>query len=263
MEELVYYIPEELLPFKEQLLATKQPFIEIIPAETAPEHPWQSKFGGNPYLPKGTEFPRDPEGRHLFFLAQINFEEVPEFAPFPAKGMLQFYIADDELFGQNPDQPKEQHRFRVLYFPETITDTSQLQSDFSFLPEYGELPVYPGQSYGMIFEMSREIVPFTDYQFAHHFSEDFFAQFGEKQWEVLGLYQEEVSSEGHKIGGYAHFAQEDFRSPENPLVLLFQMDTDVEMESMWGDMGTANFFIDEADLKQLDFSKVLYHWDSH
>ncbi|MDE5859478.1 MAG: DUF1963 domain-containing protein, partial [Oscillospiraceae bacterium] len=30
---------------------------------------------------------------------------------------------------------------------------------------------------------------------------------------------------------------------------------------MWGDMGVANFFISENDLKNLDFSKVAYNWD--
>ncbi len=263
MEENVYYIPEELLPYKDQLLDTRQPFIEIIPDEAAPEKPWQSCFGGQPYLPKGTEFPKDAEGRHLFFLAQINFAEVPELAPFPTQGILQFYIADDELFGLNLDDPTQQNHFRVLYFPEVVEDESKLQSDFSFLPEYGDLPVYPGTSFAMTFEILREVVPVSDYHFFQHFPENFFEQFGEKRWEIQGLYQDEVTAEGHKIGGYAHFAQEDFRNPENPLLLLFQMDTDVEMECMWGDMGTANFFISEADLKNRDFSKVHYLWSAH
>ena len=30
---------------------------------------------------------------------------------------------------------------------------------------------------------------------------------------------------------------------------------------MWGDVGVANFFIRPEDLKNKDFSKVLYNWD--
>jgi uncharacterized protein YwqG len=43
--------------------------------------------------------------------------------------------------------------------------------------------------------------------------------------------------------------------------LLFQMDTDDEVGIMWGDSGVANFFIIEEDLKNKDFSRVLYNWD--
>ncbi|HMQ90406.1 MAG TPA: YwqG family protein, partial [Flavilitoribacter sp.] len=79
--------------------------------------------------------------------------------------------------------------------------------------------------------------------------------------EIFEWYAHEVSSEGHKVGGYAHFAQQDPRRAEDNLVLLFQMDTDAEMECMWGDMGTAKFFISEQDLKDLNFSRVMYYWD--
>jgi uncharacterized protein YwqG len=30
---------------------------------------------------------------------------------------------------------------------------------------------------------------------------------------------------------------------------------------MFGDVGVANFFITEEDLKKKDFSKVIYNWD--
>ena len=52
-------------------------------------------------------------------------------------------------------------------------------------------------------------------------------------------------------------------SKEENLILLFQMDTDAEMETMWGDMGTAKFFISEEDLSRLDFSRVMFYWDAY
>ena len=30
---------------------------------------------------------------------------------------------------------------------------------------------------------------------------------------------------------------------------------------MWGDAGVANFFISEQDLKNKDFTNVVYNWD--
>ncbi len=256
-------IPELLKPFEAAILETKQPFIEIIPAAEAPGKPWQSRFGGQPYLPAGTEFPVSPEGRHLFFLAQINFAETPALQLFPRKGILQFYINDDDLFGLGEDDLFKQEYFRVLYFPEVSENPSALVRDFSFLREYGDLPVYPDQSFGMDFNLKEEFAPVTDHQFGERMGDQFFARFGESQWEVFDWYAHEISAEGHKIGGYAHFAQEDPRRPSDGLILLFQMDTDAEMESMWGDMGTAKFFISEKDLQNLDFSKVMYYWDCY
>ena len=32
-------------------------------------------------------------------------------------------------------------------------------------------------------------------------------------------------------------------------------------EIIWGDCGVANFFINQKDLENCDFSKVLYNWD--
>ena len=258
-----YYLPEEILPFKDQLLDTKEDFIEIIPEESDELKLWSSKFGGDPYLPIDTEFPCTGEGEQLSFLAQINFEEVPEMPPFPEKGILQFYIFDDGNFGQNSEAPFTQDKFRVLYFPEVKTDESLLKTDFSDLREYDQLPVYPEVSFKMVFEKLKEIVPVSDNQFGKLMSPDFFDQFGESKWDIYGVYTDEVSAEGHKIGGYAHFSQEDPRKEDKPMVLLFQMDTDVEIESMWGDMGTANFFISAEDLKNKDFSNVMYHWDCH
>jgi uncharacterized protein YwqG len=92
-------LPEILLPFKEKILATLQHFIEIIPTEEKVLKPWQSTFGGNPYLPLESTFPTTPDGKALFFLGQINFGEAPPLAPFPETGIIQFFIFDDQKFG--------------------------------------------------------------------------------------------------------------------------------------------------------------------
>lgn len=258
MEEL----PEPLSPFREKLLESKRHFIEIVPTLEPPAFPWQSCFGGHPYLPQGVPFPESPDGTHLFFLAQVNFSEVPHMDPFPQKGILQFFIFDDAFFGMDPKDPFSQDRFRVVYHPEVTEDKAALQTDFSFLRAYDDLPVYTHLISGMEFTLEEEVVPLTDRFFDRHLGQDFFKQFGDLEWPLYNFYGEQTSSEGHKMGGYAHFAQEDPREDEQ-LMLLFQMDTDAEMESMWGDMGTAKFFISEKDLSQKDFSRVMFYWDAY
>ena len=77
---------------------------------------------------------------------------------------------------------------------------------------------------------------------------DFFYELGSK-------------ASGHKLGGYAFFTQCDPRDPAVPMQLLFQMDSDNDINTMWGDMGIANFFIRPEDLQALRFDRVLYNWD--
>ena len=77
----------------------------------------------------------------------------------------------------------------------------------------------------------------------------------------------ENSGFGHKLFGYPAFTQVDPRSmvSYSQYILLLQIDSIgvADKEIMWGDSGICNFFITEADLKDKDFSKVLYNWDCY
>jgi uncharacterized protein YwqG len=255
-------LPPELEPHTERLQATVRPFIRIKAQPSRSTAWWESKVGGYPYLPKGVTWPTAPDGRELFFLAQLNFAEMPSLPPFPGSGILQFYIFDDDLYGMDFDDGENPDTFRVLYFPEVTKDEAALQTSFPFIRDYDLLPHHPETSHPLGFELAEEVVPATDYQFSQTFGADFFRKFGEREWEVLDRYNKAVSAQGHKVGGYAYFTQDDPRRPEDPMLLLFQLDSDEPMDLMWGDMGVGHFFIREKDLAARNFSRVLYDWDS-
>lgn len=251
-----------MAPFRESLLQTRQIFVRATAQDVRPTRPWESKVGGHPYLPKGISWPCTPEGQALFFLAQINFSEMPPLAPFPDKGIVQFYINDDDLYGMDFDDGENPDSFRVLFFPEVLTDETALQKNSAPTRDYEDLlPHHPEESYPLTFGVAEEIVPITDYQFYQLFGGDFFRQFGEREWDVMAEYEKAVRAQGHKIGGYAYFTQDDPRRAEDPMLLLFQLDSDERMDLMWGDMGVGHFFIREKELLARDFSKVLYDWD--
>ncbi|HMO38800.1 MAG TPA: DUF1963 domain-containing protein [Saprospiraceae bacterium] len=252
----------ELEPFREQIYATQKSVMRLIPQPAADTLPWQTKIGGHPYLPKGVDFPVNAEGQHLFFLAQINFAEAPHLAPFPESGILQFFISDDDFFGQNLDDPFAQQAFRVVYFAEITENPDALITDFSFLRAYQYLPLPANTSFPIAFHPDVELMPVEDWRFEGTFGTGFFEQFGDQEWEVYEEYVDLTLAEGHKYGGYPDFAQEDPRSPENPLELLFQLDSDEAIQCQWGDMGVANFFIHPDALAKCDFSRVLYNWDT-
>ena len=82
-----------------------------------------------------------------------------------------------------------------------------------------------------------------------------------------------LSCDGHKLLGKPYFTQNDPRpyvkGYQRYDTLLFQIDSDggyhkddkYHYEIIWGDCGVANFFINQKDLENCDFSKVLYNWD--
>lgn len=254
-------LPPELEPFREKILATRQSFIRAKAQPSRATALWDSKVGGLPYLPKGTDWPTAPDGRNLFFLAQLNFAEMPALPPFPEKGIVQFYIYDDDLYGMDFDDGENADTFRVLYFPEVVKNEANLQVNFPPLRDYDLLPHHPDVSHPLAFELAEEVVPSTDYRFWETFGANFFQQFGPKEWELTDAYNKAVKAVGHKIGGYAYFTQDDPRRTGDPMLLLFQLDSDELMDLMWGDMGVGHFFIREKDLEKRDFSKVLYDWD--
>ena len=261
-------LPLELQPWREKFEATVRPYLKILPQGPGTTTWWQSKIGGLPYLPTGVEFPMTVEGKELFFLAQINFAETPGLEPFPTEGILQFYINDDDWFGADPLHPSVARNFQVLFFEKTAADEQLLDRDFSWLRAYGELPVEPGVSYPLKFELASEAVPLTDYHFVQMMGEDLFVPFGEQQWEVMDAYSKLNNAGGHKLGGYAFFTQQDPRYRFSEALgtdwgLLFQLDSDPTINCMWGDMGVGNFFIKKEDLINRDFSNVLYHWDCY
>ncbi|MCB9304275.1 MAG: DUF1963 domain-containing protein [Lewinellaceae bacterium] len=254
-------LPPELELFQEKILETSQSYIRLLPQEEGPTLPWESKIGGLPYLPAGAPPPAAPDGSLLTLLAQINFEEAPALPAFPREGLLQLYIHDDDSYGLNFDDPFDQSRFRVLYFRDISYDEDALQSGLSLRNEYFYLPIDPRRSYPLRFELAMEVVQPQDFRFNQIMGADFFDQFGEQKWELANQFGRAVRSHHHKMGGYAHFTQEDPRNPEMPMELLFQLSSDQAIGCQWGDMGIANFFICKEALEHRDFTNVMYNWD--
>ena len=260
-------LPSELFNYKDRIKATIKPFIEIKAKSDNNLRLWQSKFSGFPYFPKGLQYPTDTKGQAMFLLAQINFSETPKLEMFPEKGILQFYISNgSDIYGACFENPARQNGFKVLFFPEVIEDDHLLITEFDFLPKPDMLPIENQSS--LIFNLGYAPIPVVDYHFEPTIlnidSKSKYELFG-KYKKVYEEYEKLFHSEGHKLGGYPYFTQNDPREFETyrgeEYRLLFQMDTDDEAGIMWGDCGVANFFISEQDLENKNFSRVLYNWD--
>ncbi|EOR02988.1 DUF1963 domain-containing protein [Acinetobacter sp. ANC 3926] len=265
-------LQNSLQPYLEKISATILPTVtmQLTPCDELTL--WQSKIGGQPYLPLDATYPVDSNGNPLALLAQFNFAEIPNLPNFPNQGILQFYIAADDLYGMNFDDQQQQSGFKVLYFDHVLEDVSQLKQDFSevLLSEDDYLP-FTGQ-YAIEFNLTSQPMSLGDFAFApkilgvdelYDFEDRF--EGGDFEDDFIEPYDEVASASGHRLGGYPYFTQTDPRQYNEKVqdyVLLFQLDTDdAENEIMWGDSGVGNFFIHPEDLKKRDFSKVLYNWD--
>ncbi|MBP0018250.1 MAG: DUF1963 domain-containing protein [Cyanobacteria bacterium SBLK] len=257
-------LPDLLESERAKIESTLQPYIAIEP-ELVSETTWtQSKFGGLPYLPKNTEYPKTPNGDYLFLLAQINFAELPTPNNFPSQGIVQFYIASDDLYGMDFDNMNQQSGFRILYFP-TISDRADdLITDFSFLPQPDDLPIEDGATYHLDFSLQVAPIGVFDYQFDAIFKPAFTDRPEAEYWEFIEEYEEFFEPSSHQLGGYPYFTQSDPREnidSEEAYCLLLQIDSTDDDKIMWGDAGIGNFFIKLSALKKLDFSDILYNWD--
>lgn len=229
-----------------------------IPKTSKPLEPEMSKFGGLPYLPRGIEYPLNNNGDPLKLLAQINCVDMLSIDSFPSWGLIQFYIDTDELNGLNYDNVNP-NGFKVLYIPEYINYNNQ--SDLSFLKEPDDY--FPVEcEHRLTFFRGYTPLPSSHPDFEKVFEK--YINGSSEEPDFIDIYDQLIiRNDSHKMGGYPSFAQDapDYIYEDNDLVLLLQIGTDERIS--FGDGGIANFFVPRNDLKNLDFSNVLYHWDGH
>lgn len=163
----------------------------------------------------------------------------------------------------------------LKYFPKIDSENYKIEEIKSLFDEYQDDEMYTVVENEMLLIghaseslVLSDTVEFTKlmkesyYDFYENLlSEDVFDNFENEIIEYTG---------GTKIGGYPFFTQSDPREREDDEVkekyeydtLLFQLDS-VDDHVMWGDCGIGNFFINRINLKNKDFSNVLFNWDCY
>ena len=240
---------------------------------------FNSKIGGMAYFPKDMEYPKgecgDFKDKPLVLLAQINFEEIPNINPFPEKGILQFFIAADDLYGMNWKDLTTQKNFRIIYHKDIIKDESKLLNfmpkdiDYSMLPFKGEYKIMPNNPETMYADMNIEA-------FNDAFEKCSKEVLGEEYsiYDLEDEFEEKLYDRNSRasvfIGGYPFFTQSDPRYRSEIMdcnIVLLEIDSLYDKENnidiMWGDAGTGVFLIPREKLRNLDFSKVVYNYDCY
>lgn len=248
-----------------------------------------SKIGGIGYLPIGESYPTNA-GTPLVMLAQLNFEQIRQSTDtaklphrLPQKGILQIYIdSQDDGYGQNFDDKLPNDLYQVWFWQDTTLpintdELNQISEQLKAL-DIDTLPFDFENQYPMQFTLDTQSCSTNCYEY-NHFSQnidelkdcDIWDYLEENlqmddPYEYVEIYDELANIGGHKIFGYPEFTQDDPREYEKHLqehILLLQINTDDDNDIMWGDGGIANFFIHPDDLKNEDFSKLIYNWDCY
>lgn len=265
-------LAEALAPLRDRLAASRRPVARVTLEDLAFDLATVSKVGGAPYLAPGASMPETDTGGPMVLLAQINFAELPPMPGYPRAGMLQFFIArDDLLSGMRVDEVTHlpdlrQRGFRIRFVedvdPEAVTPRVAVRcgGDGCMTPHD---PTRPRR---MRFAVGEEPISASDVGFPAAIGVEPGPWVLERA-AAWGVDENDLaerafpSAGGHKLGGYPYFTQTDPREPGSPFRLLLQLDTDEEL--MWDDAGIGAFFITPEDLAARDFSRVLYSWDSH
>lgn len=255
-----------------------------------------SKVGGMGYLPMGETYPSQTDGKPLALLVQINFSELSNAVdltqlpqPLPDNGILQVYIGNTDLYGADFDNPYPSDTYQVRYWADTDLPVNQADVDEAmanvkavFLEEDYALPFGVNDEFTLTFEQAvqscnlyaynpREVTGKTPSETSELYDEDAIeAELKAKglddvdPYDVIDKYHELAGIGGHQILGYPYFTQTDPREYEESLrqhILLFQLDSDDDVDIMWGDMGVANFFMTPEALLARDFNQLVYNWD--
>ena len=240
---------------------------------------FDSKVGGLPYWDPAKTYPTDSNGKKMFLLAQINFDQDKAESPLPQSGMLQFFIGGEEMYGLDFDHPTEQKDWRIVYHEKIDASVTAEAVEAMGIPsnnddEGVDSPVFRSCVFRLV-KKETWLTPDNWERFDEltlEVAEDLFGEtnaesadevFGEEQYALVQ--DEDFNFENSHLLGHPFFTQADIRERGWRYdTLLFQLDTECCEEKdivMWGDCGVGNFFINAEDLKNLDFSNVLYNWD--
>lgn len=230
---------------------TLKEYIEISFSTTVEPSPWRSRFGGISSAPPNQTCHLSRNGFPYYFILQINFSEVPLIPPFPKKGLLQVYLADQKLCEDVNINCK------ALYFP-NVKDL-ELNPKIEALPRPKHLKLE--KKFSLSFLNKRMSIPVCDFGFCDTYDEIFKNEKEIKKFENY-YFSNYKRLSNNRIGGYPNFwpidsQRSNFRLNDRK-VLLLQIEADTDI--LWGESGFASFFISEKKLENLDFSDLMVSW---
>ncbi len=258
------------------------PCATIRLAGHAPASAGSSYVAGHPYLPEERPWP-EWDGQPMFFLAQVDFAEVPPLPGFPERGLLQWFVGSDDTYGLTFDETQGTAGFETRWYADTDAPSLRRPADatpWHVARDAGEevyCPIDVVDATALTFAPGRVLPAYDELPAGLDLAPvaQLAASVGEAPEDVPFVWDEYVRgasstvpglASGSTVGGSADFAQSDPRgegafpahhAPGGRLVLQL----DAAQVGGWGDVGVAHLFGDPAAVARGDLSSLRYHWD--
>lgn len=269
-------------PYKSALMKEIQPSIRLKTTGEPCTETGQTKLGGCPDLPRTIGWPTSNyDGRHLSFLGQVNLGSVRKFDEpglLPPRGILYFFFNPDsgddgkvifsreETALERTSPPDDLQEEKKSFWKRLLTGKNKKrmlkESRVEISTEY-DLPSADSLRLEKIHQETRTVV-----KPAHAFKEGIFEDMydeGESETSsnhhLTGHYKG-IQNEFHELNclgsGFSETGQLTMEDINAALQwkLLFQFDSDNNLEFSFADWGRIYFFIHEDDLKKQNFDNV-------
>lgn len=216
------------------------------------------KLGGNPYLPKGEEYPLDKNGDAMPLLMQVNLKNI-DLEGWPKTGILEVFV-DKEL--EWPCQ------YVVKYFEEGLeyqTEFPKIDLDYFIIDspmkiklekDICHMPISDYRSNDILCEISNEL-----FQTEIKNSMELDKIVDNDDW-IIEL-MDNISNPEGTVGGYADFTQADPR--DNNLKdkdeCLIKLDSCLDNRLCIGDAGILFVLISKKDIENCNFDNAIVDWD--
>ncbi|MCM8557208.1 YwqG family protein [Sphingomicrobium sediminis] len=252
---------EDINEWKAALDGLALPAAILTPDPSLPVEAGGNRLGGPAYLPAGEAWPKAANGLPAIFLAQIDFTQLPDLPDFPRRGILQLFVASDDLSGMNIDDPTAPDII-ALYHRGGLEDAVQ-QGPYIEPEGEGTSPLMDkAVTEGVALTPTLAMLGVSSSSWQ-----------GDEALDGLGrregfnkledhLYDEKRGlPAAHHVGGHPEFVQSDLRFDGNKDFdrVLLRLTSDKYLQ--WGDVGEANFLIRRDDLVARQFDRLLFTWD--
>ena len=225
---------------REAIEGLAAPSVRLLPDDPSR---FRSRFGGVPFLPPGTEWPRRGFGRPLHFLAQLDLREVPR-TPLtdvlPAEGTLAFFF--DATSMPRGIEETDADGFAVRFVP-----ASEALERLAPPPDTTDDFVRPVA--GIRFDLD---ATFDPYEFVLDRADQ----------DALAVRIDDDHTPRHRLLGEPEAIQGDPReevtayAPPGEWRMLLQIDAGEPLGFEFGDSGRVYFLVSRADLERGRWDRV-------
>jgi uncharacterized protein YwqG len=245
-----------------KIAGVKRPAIRVLKSEEIT----RSKFGGQPYAEAGSFKWPESGGKPMAFLAQLDLAEIAKVYKYDwlsDKGIVLFFY--DVLEMPWGFDPKDRGKWSVIFqanpdtcieYPEGLSQELKLKEQY-IKPKLIEIfPDYDDPSIEALNLSDQEADLYIDIE---EEEDEPRHQIGGFPSPVQGNNMElesQLASNGVYVGtseGYASKEAKQLESGADDWKLLFQFDSDDDLDIMWGDCGMIYFWVQQQKSKTNQF----------